>query len=115
MDDDLDTHGALDALHALSGTINEYITSKPNKGILFKAATVYSRLLNALGLFEKRRAEMGGLTEDVIAILAEVRERLRVDQNYQLSDKIREDLTKVGVVLSDTSEGTSWKIDPPGK
>jgi cysteinyl-tRNA synthetase len=113
MDDDLDTHGALDALHALSRTINEYVAGEPNKGVLIKASTMYRRSLSALGLFEERRGEAGELTDDVIAILADVRERLRVDQQYQLSDKIREDLTKVGVVLSDTSEGATWKIEKP--
>ena len=113
MDDDLDTHGALDALHALSGTINEYVAGEPNKGVLIKASAKYRKLLSALGLFEERRGEAGELTDDVIAILANVRERLRADQQYQLSDKIREDLTKVGVVLSDTSEGATWKIEKP--
>jgi cysteinyl-tRNA synthetase len=113
MDDDLDTHGALDALHALSRAINEYVAGEPNKGVLIKASATYRRLLSALGLFEERRGEAGELSDDVIAILADVRERLRADQNFQLSDKIREDLTKVGVVLSDTSEGPTWKIEAP--
>ncbi len=111
MDDDLDTHGALDALHALSGTINEYVAGEPNKGVLIKASDNYRALLSVLGLFEERRREAGEITDEVIAILADVRERLRTDQHYQLSDKIREDLTKVGVVLSDTSEGPTWKIE----
>jgi len=111
MDDDLDTHGALDALHALSGTINEYLAEPANKGIVIKAGTVYRRLLNALGLFETKRAGAEGLTDELIGIIANVRERLRADKNFQLSDQIRDFLVEAGVSLTDTDDGPSWKID----
>jgi cysteinyl-tRNA synthetase len=111
MDDDLDTHGALDALHALSGLINSYVVDCPNKGVLLKAHEVYRELLSALGLFERRRAVTDELTEDLIGIIAGLRERLRSEKNYRLTDKIREALAEVGVILEDTSQGTSWKIE----
>ncbi len=111
MDDDLDTHGALDALHALSRAINEYVAGEKNKGVILRAATVYRELLSVLGLFEKRGAGVDELTEGLIETIASVRERLRKEENYQLSDKIREELERVGVILSDTAEGTSWKIE----
>ena len=111
MDDDFDTHGAIDALHALSGAINEYVTGDANKGVLIKASTVYRKLLSALGLFEGKEAKTDDLTKDLIETISAVREQLRKEKNYHLSDKIRDDLAKAGVILSDTSEGTSWKID----
>ncbi len=111
MDDDLDTHGAIDALHALSGAINEYLAGETNKGVLLKAASVYRKLLSALGLFEKRGAKADDLTEDLIETITAVREQLRKEKNYKLSDKIRDDLADAGVIISDTAEGTSWKID----
>jgi cysteinyl-tRNA synthetase len=111
MDDDLDTHGAIDALHALSGAINEYLAGETNKGVLLKAASVYRKLLSALGLFEKRGAKADDLTEDLIGTITAVREQLRKEKNYKLSDKIRDDLADAGVIISDTAEGTSWKID----
>ncbi|UCD45263.1 MAG: cysteine--tRNA ligase [Candidatus Bathyarchaeota archaeon] len=113
MDDDLDTHGAIDALHAMSRAINEYISGAPNKGVMLKAASTYRGLLNALGLFEQRTTAANELTEDVLSILADVRDQLRSEKQYQLSDKIRDDLARIGVTLSDTSEGTKWKIDNP--
>jgi len=111
MDDDLDTHGALDALHALSKAINEYVDDNPNKGILVRAYSVYRGLLDVLGLFERRREEIGGLTEELIELIVKLRERLRTERNYKLSDEIREDLARVGVILGDKAEGTSWKIE----
>jgi len=111
MDDDLDTHSALDALHALSGAINEYLAEAPNKGVLLKASGVYRELLDALGLFEARGGATDELTEGLIGAIAEVRERLRAEKNYVLSDMIRDELAKVGVSLLDTAEGTSWKVE----
>jgi cysteinyl-tRNA synthetase len=111
MDDDLDTHGALDALHAMSGAINKYIDGGANKGVLTVVASTYRKLLSALGLFERRAGGESGITDEVISVLADVREKLRLEKNYALSDRIRDDLGKIGVVLSDTDEGALWKIE----
>jgi cysteinyl-tRNA synthetase len=110
MDDDLDTHGAIDALHAMSRAINEYIALRPNKGVLLRANSVYRRLLETLGLFERQQEEVGELTEKIIELVVKVRERLRDERNFKLSDAIREDLAEIGVILADKPEGTSWKI-----
>jgi cysteinyl-tRNA synthetase len=111
MDDDLDTHGAIDALHALSRAINEYVSGPTNKGTLLKGEAAYKDLLEALGLFEKRKGNSDALTGELIELVAGVRERLRADKNYQMADEIRDLLGKVGVSLADTNEGTSWKIE----
>jgi cysteinyl-tRNA synthetase len=111
MDDDLDTHGAIDALHALSGAINEYVSGPTNKGILLKGEGAYKKLLEALGLFEKRGGGSDNLSEDLIELIAGVRERLRAEKNYSMADEIRNLLGEAGVTLTDTNEGTSWKID----
>ena len=111
MDDDLDTHGALDALHAMSKAINDYVAERPNKGGLLKAYAVYLRLLDALGLFERRRVETSELTEKLIGLIVKTREQLRAERNYKLSDRIREDLAEIGVILGDKPGGTSWKIE----
>jgi cysteinyl-tRNA synthetase len=111
MDDDLDTHGAIDALHALSGAINEYLSGPTNKGILLKGEAAYKELLEALGLFEKRGGGSDGLTDELIGLIAGVRERLRAEKNYPMADEIRDLLGETGVVLSDTKDGTSYKIE----
>ncbi len=111
MDDDLDTHGAIDALHALSGAINEYVSGPTNKGILLKGEAAYRDLLEALGLFEKRGEGSDDLSDELIGLIAGVREKLRAEKNYIMTDEIRDLLKKAGVTLTDTNEGTSWKID----
>jgi len=111
MDDDLDTHGALDALHSISSSINKYIDGEPNKGVLLKASMIYKALLNSLGFFETRGGDTGEVTDKLLDILSEVREDLRSAKNYELSDKIRNALTKAGVSLVDTADGPRWKVN----
>jgi cysteinyl-tRNA synthetase len=64
-----------------------------------------------LGLFEKRGGGSAGLSDDLIGLIAGVRERLRVEKNYAMADEIRDLLGEEGVTLADTKDGTSWKID----
>ena len=110
MDDDLDTHRAIDTIHALSGSINEYISGPTNKGILLKGEAVFKELLDALGLFIKRGRGGDDLSENLIGIITEVREKLRAEKNYTMADVVRDLMEKAGVFLADTNEGTSWKI-----
>ena len=103
--------GAIDVLHALSGAINEYVSGLTNKGILLKGEAAYKERLEALGLFEKRGGGGDDLSDELIGLIAGVRERLRAEKNYNMADEIRDILEEAGVTLTDTNEGTSWKID----
>ena len=118
MDDDLDSHTALDSLHALSGAINGYIATQcdaepalgANKGVLLKAYMPYRSLLDVLGLFEKRKGKEDELVEGLVKALIDLRNQLRAAKNYALSDKVRDMLSELGVILSDTGGKTTWKL-----
>jgi len=38
------------------------------------------------------------------------REKARAEKNYELADKIRQELLELGIVLEDTKDGVRWKI-----
>jgi len=44
-------------------------------------------------------------------LLLEVREGLRKEKQFELSDRIRDRLTEMGVSIEDTSNGARWKLD----
>jgi cysteinyl-tRNA synthetase len=115
MDDDLDTHSALDALHALSKTINEYCETKPNMAALITARRVYWQLLDSIGLHSidkpSSQVEVHDLSRELINVLLSLRNRLREEQLYTLSDSIRDELKQLGLHLSDTTSGTTWKFE----
>ena len=43
-----------------------------------------------------------------IDLLVALRRDLRTEKNWAMSDKIRDELNKLGVVLEDSKEGTTW-------
>ncbi len=111
MDDDLDSHTAIDGLHAMSGAINDYLTTTPNKGVTLRAYMTYRSLLDSLGLFEKRRGGTDKLTEDLVKTLIDLRNQYRKEKNYKSADEVRNRLTALGITLADAAEGTTWKIE----
>ena len=63
------------------------------------------KLTNIFGLLSKQK---GNLDEEIEALIAE-REQARKDKNWELADKIRDDLKAQGIVLEDTPTGVKWK------
>jgi cysteinyl-tRNA synthetase len=56
---------------------------------------------------------LGGDTEsskqdDLIRLLADLRDQARKNKDFALSDQIRDRLASMGVQLRDTPEGTKW-------
>lgn len=51
------------------------------------------------------------LTKGLIELLIEIRKEARTSKNFELSDKIRDDLKDLGVQLMDGKEGTSFEIE----
>ncbi len=48
--------------------------------------------------------------EATVAALIEKRSAAREARDFQESDRIRDELAKMGVVLKDTKDGTTWEI-----
>ena len=59
---------------------------------------------DVLGLKEEGTND-NGLLDGLITVLIEMRKKARTDRNYALSDKIRDDLKRIGVQLKDGKNG----------
>jgi cysteinyl-tRNA synthetase len=44
-----------------------------------------------------------------IDLLIEIRKVMRQEKLWALSDKVRDDLKSLGVMLEDTKDGTTWR------
>lgn len=53
--------------------------------------------------------DLGHVSEQLLQILIAVRDELRRQRNFDLADKIREELKKIGIILEDSKAGTHWK------
>lgn len=115
MDDDLNTSKALAVLFDL--------TNKANKDVPY-AFTLLYKLATTLGfVFEKATLSEEELTEKLKEIseelgetyssmdeIIEKRKAARAEKNWDVADKIRVALDKVGIVLKDSKEGTTWEL-----
>ena len=115
MDDDLNTSKALAVLFDLTNKANKdvpYAFTLLHKlaetlGFTFAKATLSEDELKAKQ--EEISKELGGNYDSMDAII-ETRKQARADKNWDLADKIRVALDKVGIVLKDSKEGTTWEV-----
>jgi cysteinyl-tRNA synthetase len=68
------------------------------------------KMLDILG-FKNEEATKQSHDAELIELLMDVREDARKDKNYRLSDKIRDRLKDMKVILSDSKEGVKWKTE----
>ncbi len=115
MDDDFNTPQAIAALFELSRSINELMASVEGASIetLQKIDKFFGESFEAvLGLSLKMGAGLSNvnfLEPNLVEILINARKEARANKLWALSDKIRDELKVLGIVLEDTKEGTTWK------
>jgi len=115
MDNNFDTPKGLKVIHTLAKAINKYLEGEINTGVLLEAVTTYKALLRAFGLFEKVATKEGAmleskLTDELLQLLIEIRNDARKRKDFQTSDKIRDKLAQLNILLEDTTKGTVWKV-----
>lgn len=106
MDDDLDTPGAMAAIHDLVRETNR--ASEKGKVSPKNLKEVYDllmRLDSVLGILRHERERLS--VED--AHLLEEREIARRSGDYASADNIRSQLLQRGIVLEDTAQGVRWR------
>jgi cysteinyl-tRNA synthetase len=117
LDDDFNTAGALAALFDLSRQANAALDAAADGSCpagAREALEVMEEMgRGVLGLVEPRgmgeavgRELAVGETEKLLALLVEVRNRLRTERNFALSDHIRESLAVMGFEIKDGAKGT---------
>ena len=115
MDDDFNTALALSQMFGLSKEINRY-RQELEHGAAFdaahfaEAASAYRTMAEIIGIFEQEPAAVeGGLADGLMEIIIALRQDARVQKNWALADRIRDELKEHGVVLEDTPTGVRWK------
>jgi cysteinyl-tRNA synthetase len=114
MDEDFNTPRALAAYFDLSKEINRFLDEQKqvSKKLLDTVYGDFSGLGKVLGLFQRERnREIGEkIADDLVKLLFDLREELRQNGEYELSDEIRTRMRKLGLVVEDTAKGPRWKL-----
>ena len=111
MNEDFNTAAAIAVTFDLAKQSGEWIQAGVDQRDLQAADALMQRLTgDALGF--KWPAPMGAgdqsKQDDLIRLLADLRQEARQNKNYELSDQIRDRLTALGVNLRDTPDGPTW-------
>jgi cysteinyl-tRNA synthetase len=110
MSDDFNTAKTLAVLFEMSARINDFKSgniplSSVDRGVFEEFKNTYVAFMEeVLGLREES-AQNDQLLQGVIQVLIDLRKKARQDKNFGLSDKIRDDLKKIGVQLKDGKDG----------
>ena len=111
MNDDFNTAKAIACLFDIAKVVfNQDIDENTQK----EAAMLLYELGSVLGFFkdisEKMSKNIDDKAERLVLFLIEIRNQAKIDKNYALADKIRNELKSMGIELRDTANGTEWTI-----
>lgn len=117
MDDDFNTPRALSLIFDEVRSLNRLLDEKKSKGIEARAAALRA-MCDALGLlhdgyFERKKARWlrgASVTRAAIEALIAQRDQARKTKNWSAADRIREELSAMGVSIEDSPGGTIWKV-----
>jgi cysteinyl-tRNA synthetase len=106
--DDLNTHQVITVLHGLRNKAqagdenarNEFAWSLRMLGFLRESAAEWA----------KRRQANADVDAAKVQTLIDARTAARVAKDFKESDRIRDELAAMGVVLKDSKEGTTWEV-----
>ncbi|MEJ5351475.1 MAG: cysteine--tRNA ligase [Melioribacteraceae bacterium] len=116
MDDDFNTPQAVAVIFEFVKNVNKVISEneKINSQFYYDVKKFLSDTAqNVLGiihfdsLFESQKSE--AIEDKLIELLINVRLALKKEKNFALSDYIRDELNKLGIILQDSKDGTTFK------
>jgi len=108
MDDDFNTSAALAAIFELVRNLNQARSDGATEEQLLPAREAFNELTGVLGLQLEEQSGSANAADPFIDLLVSLRRDLRAEKNWALSDKLRDELKALGVILEDSKDGTTW-------
>jgi cysteinyl-tRNA synthetase len=116
MDDDFNTPQALgvlfDLARLLHGAREQVAQGTSGAGAFLLGVGELVMLARSLGLLEAARREVAVDPQRKARIesLVYLRQEARRQRDFAEADRLREELARLGVILEDTRDGTTWKL-----
>ena len=113
MDDDFNTVEALAVLFELVRHLNTVRSEDP--GAALPLAALLVKLGAVLGILQRDPQAFlqsgGNVDEAWIQAMIEKRQQAKKSRDFAAADRIRDELAARGVILQDSREGTTWRIE----
>jgi cysteinyl-tRNA synthetase len=115
MNDDFNAPAALGVLHDLTRGVNTALNAdeSPSRGALETIDQLYRELAgDVLGILDDDLSDSASAEREasLIELLVEMRARARENKYWEESDRIRDRMAELGVILEDRADGTAWRI-----
>ena len=109
MNEDFNTAGAIGHIFDLVRMINQARADNATDQELAPAQDTLQELSRVLGLELKEPEHRTTGADAFIELLLTLRQELRQQKNYELADRVRDELSSLGVVIEDTSQSSTWR------
>ncbi len=68
-------------------------------------------LFEILGIIKEDKESNSGLTDELMQLIILLRQTARQNKDFATSDKIRDELNKLKIIIKDTKEGATWEVN----
>ena len=102
MDDDLNTADAIGKIFELVRVGNTMLDDKSSKADVKVVMDALAELSGVLGILSRKT---GADEDDGVQALIDARAKARAEKNWAESDRLRDEITKLGYILKDTKQG----------
>ena len=110
LDDDLNTPRALAALFALAREINREGPAAVTAAKRLRVSAAVLGLLEGDPAAWSVSADSDGPDAEHVEALLRQRTQARAEKNFAEADRIRDELTSMGVVIEDSADGPQWRL-----
>ncbi|KRN59594.1 cysteine--tRNA ligase [Limosilactobacillus secaliphilus] len=107
MDDDINVQNGIAVVYELVKYANNYLDNETVHADAIKG--IQQLLQTLLSIFGVKLSAHTQIDDDQIKELIAKRDAARAEKNFALSDKIRDDLKKQGIIIEDTPQGTRYR------
>ena len=119
LDDDFNTPRALARLFEFVNVVNTEAHGKHFKNRISKAAleelqsAVHTLIFDIFGLIDETKgsSQNADMMEGLMNLLIDLRHEARANKDWATSDRIRDRLAEMNIVLKDGAEGTKWTLN----
>ncbi len=100
-----------DAVKVINRMKDEKGETLTAKDLMLLKETLNGFIFEVLGLEYSQPIGHSDKLDDLVQLLIEIRAQARIDKDFRLSDKIRKELSSIGIYLKDHTSETTYDID----
>ena len=116
MNDDFNTPQAVAVIFDFVKDANKIIGENTNINSEFYSEiknflqTTAEGVLGIMDFTQKEEGDMATKEKELIELLIKLRQNAKMEKNYALADKIRDELKDIGIALEDSKDKTTYKL-----